>query len=137
MNILKKQDGQAMVEFALVITIYLIFVYGLISLIWWFTSAFFAQQMAHESARKYAVTLNKQEAEQLGKDYLKGWATAFIIPAETKVVVEKKDATTAKSTVIVKPRFSFIPLAKYDINTITRYAQSPFEDFIRNPHKYH
>lgn len=126
-----------MVEFGLVITIFLIFVFGLISLIWWFTSAFFAQQIAHESARKYAVTQNKAEAEQLGKDYLKGWANSFIDTSKTVVVVEKKDTTTAKATVTVKPRFATISLLGYDVNTITRNAQSPFEDFIRHPEKYH
>ncbi len=134
---LKKQDGQAMVEFGLVITLFLIFVFGLISLIWWFTSAFFAQQIAHEAARKYAVTIDKQEAEQLGKDYLKGWANSFIDVSKTTVIVSKKDETTAKATVTVRPRFATITLLGYDINSITRSAQSPFEDFIRHPEKYH
>lgn len=125
-----------MVEFGLVIVIYLVFIFGLLSLIWWSTSAFFAQQMAHETARKYAVTANKQEAEQLGKAYLERWAAIFIEPEKTKITVEKKDSTMAKSTVTVKPRFSIITLDDYDIGTITRYSQSPFEHFIRNPGEY-
>ena len=136
---LKEEDGQAMVEFALTITIYLIFVLGLISIIWWITSAFFAQQMAHESARKYAVTQNKTEAEQLGKTYLSTWANAFIYVSETKVVVEKQDDTIAKSIVTVKPRFpviSFFGYGGYNVGTISREAHSFFTDFIRKPDKY-
>lgn len=135
MRILKDKNGQAIVEFALVITIYITFIIGLISVIWGITSAFFAQQMAHETARKYAVTLNKADAEEHGRTYLYNYASIFIDPTKTKVTVEKKDSKMAQSTVIVTPRFtSNIVFSK---KTITRTAQSPFTDFIRHPEKYH
>jgi Flp pilus assembly protein TadG len=135
LKMLKDKSGQSIVEFALVISIYIIFIIGLINIIWGITSAFFAQQMAHETARKYAVTLNKPDAEEQGRTYLYNYASIFIDPTKTKVTVEKKDSKMAQSTVIVTPRFtSNIVFSK---KTITRTAQSPFTDFIRHPEKYH
>jgi len=133
LRILKDKNGQAIVEFALVITIYITFIIGLISVIWGITSAFFAQQMAHETARKYAVTLNKADAEEHGRTYLYNYASIFIDPHKTKVSVEKKDSKLAQSTVTVTPRLSMV----FTNKTITRTAQSPFTDFIRHPEKYH
>ncbi len=134
MRIFKDANGQVIVEFALVITIYVMFIIGLIVIIWGITSAFFAQQMAHETARKYAVTMNKADAEEHGRTYLYNYASIFIDPAQTKIVVEKKDSKMAQSTVTVKPRLaSGIVFSK---KAITRTAESPFTDFIRHPEKY-
>ena len=135
MKMLKDKSGQAIVEFALVIGIYIMFIIGLINIIWGITSAFFAQQMAHETARKYAVTQNKPDAEEQGRTYLYNYASIFIDPTKTKVTVEKKDSKTAQSTVVVTPRLTSGVV--FNEKTITRTAQSPFTDFIRHPDKYH
>jgi Flp pilus assembly protein TadG len=135
LKMLKDKSGQAIVEFALVIGIYIMFIIGLINIIWGITSAFFAQQMAHETARKYAVTQNKPDAEEQGRTYLYNYASIFIDPTKTKVTVEKKDNKTSQSTVVVTPRLTSGIV--FNKKTITRTAQSPFTDFIRHPDKYH
>ncbi|HAA09256.1 MAG TPA: hypothetical protein DCD98_05740, partial [Syntrophomonas sp.] len=119
---LKDKSGQAIVEFALVIGIYIMFIIGLVNIIWGITSAFFAQQMAHETARKYAVTLNRTDAEEHGRTYLYNYASIFIDPTKTKVTVEKKDNKTSQSTVVVTPRLTSGIV--FNKKTITRTAQS-------------
>ena len=90
MKMLKDKSGQAIVEFALVIGIYIMFIIGLVNIIWGITSAFFAQQMAHETARKYAVTLNRTDAEEHGRTYLYNYASIFIDPLKQRSLLKRK-----------------------------------------------
>lgn len=48
-----------MVEIALCLPVFLAFVYGIIGISLWGAAAELAQNTAHETARKYAVTLDE------------------------------------------------------------------------------
>lgn len=58
-RVLKNNRGQAMVEIALCLPVFLAFVYGIIGISLWGAAAELAQNTAHETARKYAVTLDE------------------------------------------------------------------------------
>jgi len=55
-----------MVEFALCIIIFMLFMYGLITMLLWSIVAYWTQETAHEVARKYAVQDDKAAAIETG-----------------------------------------------------------------------
>ena len=133
--LLKDQRGQVLVELALALPIFLLFIYGLITLFLWGTAAIFAQDAADEAARKYAVTMNKSSAENLGKTYLGRWAYLFVVPDSTSIGV-KTDVSKKRAIaeVAVKPRIQ--KLYFYELNTITKTSSCVMEDVWRNPGNY-
>ncbi len=96
---MKNEKGQVLIEFVLCLIILASFIFGIIGVMTWGVASHFAQEVAHESARKYAVTYNKAEAEKLGETYLKRWAYIFIDTSQVNVTV-KAQGTKAMS---IKP----------------------------------
>ena len=133
--LLKDQRGQVLVEFALALPIFLLFIYGLITLFLWGTAAIFAQDAADEAARKYAVTMDKPSAENLGKTYLGRWAYLFIAPHSSSIKINT-DASKKRviTEVTVKPRIQ--KLFFYELNAITKTSSCVMEDVWRNPGNY-
>lgn len=131
--VIKDQRGQVLVEFALALPIFLFFIYGLITLFFWGTTAILAQDVADEVARKYAVTMDKPSAENLGKVYLGRWAYLFIVPNSISI---NTDSTKKRAiaTVTVKPRIR--KLYFYELDTITKKSSCVLEDVWRNPENY-
>ncbi|MGB4508338.1 MAG: TadE family protein [Syntrophomonadaceae bacterium] len=50
-SVLKTQKGQVMVEFAIAIIIFMLFVFALFAFGMWGAASFFTQEIAHEVAR--------------------------------------------------------------------------------------
>ncbi|NLV23112.1 MAG: pilus assembly protein [Syntrophomonadaceae bacterium] len=121
------------VEFALALPIFLLFVYGLITLFLWGTAAIFAQDVADETARKYAVTMDKSSAVNLGETQLGRWAYLFIAPGST-IIDADANGKRAIATVTVKPRIQ--RLYFYKLDTITKESSCVLEDVWRNPQNY-
>jgi len=94
-----------MVEFALCIPVFLIFIYGLTAAFTWGTAGIVAQDVANETARKYAITLDTAKSKEMGETYLGRWAFIFVDPDKTTVNV-KRQGTKAVSTVTVRPRIT-------------------------------
>lgn len=94
-----------MVEFALCIPVFLIFIYGLTAAFTWATAGVVAQEVANETARKYAVTLDAAKSKELGKTYLGRWGFVFVDPEKTTVYVDRQ-GMKAVSTVTVQPRIT-------------------------------
>lgn len=67
-NIMRNQRGQIMVEFALCIMLFLLFVFGLITMTLWTVVSYWTQETAHEVARQYAVQASPTVAIEFGKE---------------------------------------------------------------------
>ncbi len=131
MNILKERRGQVMVEFALVLIIFMLFIWGLIGVTLWGTAGFLAQEVAHESAREYAVTLDEARAENLGKTYLGRWGYLFIKPGSIQVSVDANTASNYTTAVVtVKPRVEKMYI--FTMPYIERTSQATLEHFYRD-----
>lgn len=130
-GILKDKRGQEMVEFALCLPVFFAFVYGLIGLSLWGSASFFAQEAAHETARKYAVTLDQAQSQKLGKTYLGRWGYVFISESDIKLW---DNGTIAYSEVIAKPRVS--SLFCFSMPQIVKKSQATLENKFRNPGDY-
>ena len=130
---LKNQRGQTLVEFAIAIVILLLFVFGLMGATLWGTASFLAQEIAHETAREYAVSNDKGRAINTGKTYLGRWGYIFIAPGTTQISVnEAGDKATAVIT--VQPRIQ--KLFVFIMPSISKYSQATFEHYIRYPEQY-
>lgn len=130
---LKNQRGQTLVEFAIAIVILFLFIFGLMGATLWGTASFLAQEIAHETAREYAVSNDKDRAIDTGKTYLGRWGYIFIIPNSTQISVNSAgDKATAMIT--VQPRIQ--KLFIFSMPNIKKYSQATFEHYIRNPHEY-
>lgn len=127
------ERGQVIVEFALALPIFLLVIYGLITLFMWGTAAIFAQDIADDVARKYAVTLNKPGAESLGQTYLGRWAYMFINPDRSSIEV-KQDGQRALAKVSVTPRIQKLYL--YEMDKINRSSSCVLEEIWRNTGEY-
>ncbi len=132
---MKNEKGQVLIEFVLCLIILASFIFGIIGVTTWGVASHFAQEIAHESARKYAVTYNKTEAEKLGESYLKRWAYIFIDTSQVNVTV-KAQGTKAVSTVTVKPKESMQKLFVFTMPEINKTSEATFEHYIRNPNDY-
>jgi Flp pilus assembly protein TadG len=129
----KNQRGQTLVEFAIAIVILFLFVFGLMGATLWGTASFLAQEIAHETAREYAVSNDKARAISTGKTYIGRWGYIFIAPGSTQISVnEAGDKATAVIT--VKPRIQ--KLFIFTMPSISKYSQATFEHYIRNPDLY-
>ena len=85
------EKGQVLVEFVFCIIIFALFIFGLIGVTTWGAASYFAQEAAHEAARKYAVTYDKSKAEKMGLDVLNKWAYIFIDTSSSSVDVATRD----------------------------------------------
>lgn len=136
---LKDCRGQALVEFALCIPVILLFVYGLITAFTWGATGILAQSIAHEGARKFAVSSSMAEAEARAKaervatDYMDSWGRFFADPDYTAVTV-RRDYQTVSCRVSVVPRIK--KLFVFEITEITRESTSVLEHVWRDPSKY-
>ncbi len=125
-----------MVEFGLTIIPFFAFIFGLFACSMWGVATFLANETSHEVARKYAVTLDEDKAQTLGKAYLKRWGYIFIEPNNVDISVqENADGKTVQAEVIVKPRIKTIFI--YSLPEITRTSKATLEDTFRNPGDYH
>lgn len=129
------EKGQVLVEFVFCIIVLAMFIFGLIGVTTWGVASHFAQEAAHESARKYAVTYDKSVAEIVGINQLSNWAYIFIDTSNISVDVAAQ-GTKAVSTVVVKPKKSMQKLFVFTIPKITKTSEATFEHYIRNPHDY-
>lgn len=130
---LKNQRGQTLVEFAIAIVILFLFVFGLMGATLWGTASFLVQEIAHETAREYAVSNDKARAIDTGSTYIGRWGYIFIAPGSTQISVgEAGDKATAIIT--VKPRIQ--KLFVFTMPSISKYSQATFEHYIRNPDLY-
>lgn len=129
------EKGQVLVEFVLCLIILVTFVSGIIGVTTWGAASHFAQEVAHESARKYAVTYDKTQAEQLGEDYLKRWAYIFIDTSQVDVTV-KAQGKKAVANVTVKPKESMQKLLVFIMPEINKTSEATFEHYIRYPGEY-
>lgn len=125
-----------MVEFALTIIPFLAFIFGLITCSMWGTAAFLANEASHEVARIYAVTLEEDKAQALGKTYLKRWGYLFIEPNNIDISVqENPDGKTVQAEATVRPRVKTILLL--NVPEISRTSKATLEDVFRNPDNYY
>ena len=131
LRILKDKRGQMMVEFALCLPVFMAFVYGIIGISLWGTAGVIAQNAAHETARKYAVTLDTAQAEKLGSTYIGRGGYLFIDGSSIKVW---DGNTTAYSKVTVTPRIK--SLFFYKMPIITKESEATLEERFRNPQNY-
>jgi Flp pilus assembly protein TadG len=129
------EKGQVLVEFVFCIIIFALFIFGLIGVTTWGAASYFAQEAAHEAARKYAVTYDKSKAEKMGLDVLNKWAYIFIDTSSSSVDVAAR-GTKAVSTVVVKPKESMQKLFVFTMPKITKTSEATFEHYIRNPNDY-
>lgn len=137
MDVLKSCNGQAMVEFGLSIIVYLTFIFGLMGILMWGTLSFIAQEVAHESARKYAVTEDKLKSENLGEGYIKKWAFLFVDESNVNVIVSK-NGNKAISNVSLKPKKAIENLFVFKMPLITKTSTATFEHYLRDStrHEY-
>ena len=129
---LKNQRVQALVEFAIAIILICIFIFGLITATLWGAASFLAQEIAHETAREYAVSDDETRAVNTGRNLINRFSI-FIIPGATQVTVgqiENENKTTA--TVTVQPRIQ--KLFVFSLPSITRDSQATLEHYIRKKH---
>jgi len=135
---LKDQRGQTLVEFAIAIVILFLFTFGLIGAAYWGTASFLTQDIAHEVARQYAVSNNKDRAVHMGQTYLDRWGYIFIDAESIQIDLDKKlvesNVWKSTSTVTVSPRIQKFFI--YKMPTITKYSQATMEHYINNPELY-
>ncbi|WP_054697600.1 TadE/TadG family type IV pilus assembly protein [Syntrophomonas palmitatica] len=138
---LKDQRGQTLVEFAIAIVILFLLTFGLIGTAYWGTASFLTQEIAHEVARQYAVSNNKERAIHMGQTYLDRWGYIFISPDDIQIAVSKElvgsngnNIWKSTSTITVKPRIQKFFI--YKMPTITKYSQATMEHYINNPELY-
>lgn len=130
---LKNRQGQTLVEFAIAILILSLFVFGLMSATLWGTASFLAQEIAHETAREYAVSNDKNRAVDTGQTYIGRWGYIFIAPGSTQITVSSA-GDKATATITVKPRIQ--KLFIFTMPSISKYSQATFEHYIREPELY-
>ncbi len=130
---IRNQRGQAIVEFVCAIWVFFIIIWGLIGLAMAGTAAFFAHEIAFETARKYATTLDEESAKDLGETYISRWAYMFVDPEETHIKLWN-DGQTAYAGVAVKPRLD--KLLVIDMPEITRESSCTLEHVFREPDQY-
>jgi hypothetical protein len=129
--VFRNQRGQVMVEFALCIIIFMLFMYGLITMLLWSIVAYWTQETAHEVARKYAVQDDKAAAIETGykKVNILG-AGYFIEPKSTVIEVyapkhpEHGDVATATVTTVPTIKKLFV----FSMPEITRESEAMLED---------
>ena len=129
---LKNQRGQVLVEFAICIVLFFLFVFGLISAAMWGVTSYLTQEVAHEVARKYAVTGDSEEAKKKGEYFISKTLHLFIVP-ETVGIEVFEEGTSAKSTVTVEPVIK--KYFSYHINSITKTSHATMEHHIRSDGK--
>lgn len=131
-SVLKTQKGQVMVEFAIAMIIFMLFVFALFAFGMWGAASFFTQEIAHEVARKYAVTDSVTQAESAGKGLMGRMAYVFIKP-ETIQIEVRKEGTSAVSEIKAKPRIDkyFV----FHMPYITKTSKAILEHYIREGSK--
>jgi predicted metalloprotease len=131
-SVLKTQKGQVMVEFAIAMIIFMLFVFALFAFGMWGAASFFTQEIAHEVARKYAVTDSVTQAESAGKGLMGRMAYVFIKP-ETIQIEVRKEGTSAVSEIKAKPRIDkyFV----FHMPYITKTSEATLEHYIREGSK--
>lgn len=122
-----------MVEFVLSVIVYFLLLYGTFALTMWGAASFLAQEIAHECARKYAVTGDAVKAEKLGKTYLGRWGYIFIKPDSLNISLYRQ-GDLAVASVTVKPRINKFFIFK--VEKIQKTSEAVTEDHIRNSYKY-
>lgn len=131
-KILRNEDGQQMIEFALVFPVFLLFVFFLFASCMWGIASFFAHDVAIDTASFYATRAPEegQEIAQKEKAKLNKWAGAFIVTQNTSVTVSQ-NSSVATATVTVTPKFK----APFGITTptIKRTSQCVLEKHNSNP----
>ena len=130
---LKNQRGQTLVEFAIAIIILFLFVFGLISLAYWGTASVVAQEVAHEVAREYAVSGDKDRAEKAGRSAMNWLGYIFINPNNIEVKEPKIVRDKVEAEITVKPRIT--NFGWYKIEKISKYSQATLEHYLRDKHK--
>jgi Flp pilus assembly protein TadG len=130
---LKNQRGQALVEFAIAIIILFLFVFGLMGATLWGTASFLAQEIAHETAREYAVSNDKARAINTGRSYMNQWGYIFVDPHSIRIAVDSA-GDKATAVITVNPRIQ--KLFIFEMPDISKYSEATFEHYIRNPELY-
>jgi Flp pilus assembly protein TadG len=130
---LKDEKGQALIEFTFAFLLLCMLIFGLIGVAFWGTGSFFAQEVARDAARKYAVTMNGTTAKEQGQKYLNKYAYIFIKPGKSTIRVWRK-GTNAYSEVTVIPRIQ--DLYVYKMKSITKESSCTMEHVFREPGKY-
>ena len=120
-------------EFAISIVILFLFVFGLMGATLWGTASFLAQEIAHETAREYAVSNDKTRAIKTGNTYLGRWGYMFIAPGSINISVDEA-GDKATAIISVKPRIQKFYI--FTMPNISKDSQATFEHYIRNPDLY-
>jgi hypothetical protein len=109
-KLLKNQDGQAMVENAIVLpillTIFFIFVGGGV----WFGGYLIVGDVTHEVARKYAVTGDMAHSIQYGQKLFNKWNIGFAQPNPSITVSRSGHRVNARTIAQPKLKVPFITL---------------------------
>lgn len=132
-SIIKNQKGQALIEFALCIIVFCLFVFGLFTVTMWGAASYFTQEISHEVARKYAVTENSTDAIKRGQLYMGKMAYMFIDTSSVDIQVDKR-GTVAVANVTAEPK-----IKKYLVfysSSISKTSEATLEHYIRNPEEY-
>lgn len=131
---LKNQRGQTLVEFAIAIMIFFLFVFGLIGLAYWGTASVIAQEVAHEVAREYAVSGDEDRAKKTGRSAI-NWLGYILIDPNSIDIEEPKRTSDKKVTAVVsvKPRIN--NFGWYKVEKISKESQATLEHYLRPNNK--
>lgn len=127
--LIKNQKGQVLVEFAIAIVVFLLFIFALFAFSMWGAASFFTQEIAHEVARKYAVTESASQAEKVGKEGMGKMAYVFIKP-ETVQIQIRQEGTSAISQITAKPRIDKFMM--FHMPYISKTSEATLEHYIRH-----
>jgi len=125
--------GSVIVEFALVMPLFMAFLYALTVASMWAIGGGIVQQVAHEAAREYAVTADPSAAQQLARTYLGRWAYVFIDPSSLRVSVGRSgDRAYAVVTAVPRIQKAFF----YTMPELRRASSCTMEYRFRRPGEF-
>lgn len=134
--LMRSQRGATLIEFAFALIIFSAFLYGLICVSMWGMGGQFVQNAIHESARKYAVTGDQDEAKIVAVDYLNRWGYLFVEPIDVHhVYLETRDGgKKVYGAIVAKPRIK--QLYVYELPELRRESSCAQEHYLRYPELY-
>lgn len=132
-KLIKKEDGQPIVEFALVIPLFLMFLSGLFIYGWWFIANIFLQDASFESARKYAVALDQSSAEGYFKYPANRWGYLFVDPNSISLNLSNDGE---KAIAMVRGESRFKHFMVFTVPTIEVKSEIPLEYRFREPNDF-
>lgn len=130
-----EEKGQVLVEFALALPLFLLFVFGIFSAGYWGLGSMFVQDAAYEAARRYAVTLDPDRAASYAMHPISRWGCVFLDPSTCRVEVDySREAGKAHARVAVEPRIKDFYI--FRMPQIRREASCVLEYRFRHPEEF-